>query len=115
MDEKKASLDQKIKQMRKGVLELAILKILSQQEGYGYNIVERLKEHSIIIAEGTVYPILSRLKKEEAISYRWEESTKGPPRKYFFITPEGIEQLQVLSDEFTSFYTKISEILGENK
>ncbi len=83
------ALEEKTKQLRRGILELAILKILAQNEGYGYNIVETLKANEIQIAEGTVYPILSRLCKECAIAYRWEESDKGPPRKYYFLPIKG--------------------------
>ena len=113
MNAKQISIDQKVKQLRKGVLELSVLKILSEKEGYGYNIVETLKAHDIIIAEGTVYPILSRLKKEGAISYRWEESSKGPPRKYYFLTPEGKTLLSELLEEFNEFNKKILKILGD--
>lgn len=106
-------LEQKTKQLRKGILELAILKILSQNEGYGYNIVEMLKNNQINIAEGTVYPILSRLKNEGAITYRWEESTKGPPRKYYFLTEQGIELLRVLMAEWLQLNQSLNNILGE--
>jgi PadR family transcriptional regulator PadR len=78
-------LDQKTKQLRKGILELAILTILSRNEGYGYNIVETMKNNGIQIAEGTVYPILSRLKNEGAISYRWEESKRALPGNITFL------------------------------
>lgn len=105
--------DQRIRQFRKGILELAILKIISGKECYGYHIVEALKEHKISISEGTVYPLLSRLKDEEAISYRWEESSKGPPRKYYFITEKGRELLSLLVVEWRSITRGLEEILGE--
>ncbi|HNW35333.1 MAG TPA: PadR family transcriptional regulator [Candidatus Ozemobacteraceae bacterium] len=105
--------EQKIRQFRKGILELAILKIISGSECYGYHIVEALKDHKISISEGTIYPLLSRLKDEEAISYRWEESTKGPPRKYYVITEKGRELLSLLLDEWRSITHGLEEILGE--
>lgn len=105
-------LEHKTKQLRKGILELAILTILSRNEGYGYNIVETLKEGDIQIAEGTVYPILSRLKNEGAISYRWEESVKGPPRKYYFLTDQGTELLRVLKAEWLQLNHSLNRILG---
>jgi len=105
-------IEQKSKQLRKGILELAILTILSQNEGYGYNIVETLKQCDIQIAEGTVYPILSRLKNEGAISYRWEESLKGPPRKYYFLTEQGVELLRVLKNEWLQLNHSLNQIMG---
>ncbi|HEY9072468.1 MAG TPA: PadR family transcriptional regulator [Candidatus Ozemobacteraceae bacterium] len=71
--------DQKVRQFQKGILELAILKIISEKECYGYHIVEFLKQYRIAISEGTIYPLLSRLKDEEVITYRWEGSSMGPP------------------------------------
>ena len=106
-------LEQKTKQLRKGILELAILTILSRNEGYGYNIVETLKQGDIQIAEGTVYPILSRLKNEGAISYRWEESLKGPPRKYYFLTEQGTELLRALKTEWLQLNHSLNQIMGE--
>lgn len=76
-------------QMRKGVLELCILSIVSQQDAYASDIIEKLKEARMIVVEGTLYPLLTRLKNEGLLSYRWEESTQGPPRKYYRITVEG--------------------------
>ncbi|MFA4863464.1 MAG: PadR family transcriptional regulator [Bacteroidales bacterium] len=76
-------------QMRKGVLELCILSIVSQQDAYASDIIEKLKEARMIVVEGTLYPLLTRLKNEGLLSYRWEESTQGPPRKYYRITDEG--------------------------
>lgn len=105
--------DQKVRQFRKGILELAILKIISVRECYGYHIVEALKDHKISISEGTIYPLLSRLKDEETISYRWEESSKGPPRKYYFITEKGRELLTLLIGEWRSITHGLEEILGE--
>ena len=76
-------------QMRRGVLELCILSILAEQEAYASDIIQRLEESELIVVEGTVYPLLSRLKNAGLLEYRWEESTSGPPRKYYNITNEG--------------------------
>ena len=80
-------------QMRRGVLEYSILLILAAGDGYASSIINKLKEVNIIVAEGTIYPLLIRLKKLELLTYRWEESTQGPPRKYYMITELGRQQL----------------------
>ena len=80
-------------QMRRGVLEYSILLILAGGDGYASSIIQKLKEVNIIVAEGTIYPLLIRLKKLDLLTYRWEESTQGPPRKYYMITELGREQL----------------------
>lgn len=76
-------------QMRKGVLEYCILSILARGEAYPSEILEALKEARMIVVEGTVYPLLMRLKNGGLLTYRWEESTGGPPRKYYSLTPSG--------------------------
>jgi len=76
-------------QMRKGVLEYCILSILSNNDAYASDIIKKLKEAKMIVVEGTLYPLLTRLKNAGLLSYRWEESTQGPPRKYYGITDAG--------------------------
>ena len=76
-------------QMRKGVLELCILLILSRREAYPSDIIEDLRKIGLELPEGTVYPLLTRLKNDGCLTYRWEESSKGPPRKYYKATDEG--------------------------
>lgn len=76
-------------QMRKGVLELSILLVLRQKEAYPSDIIEELKKSGLDVPEGTVYPILTRLKNDGYLTYRWEESPKGPPRKYYMSTETG--------------------------
>ena len=76
-------------QMRKGVLEYCILAIISEGEIYPSDIIGRLKESSLLVAEGTVYPLLNRLKTMELLSYQWVESNAGPPRKYYRLTEKG--------------------------
>ena len=70
-------------QMRKGVLEYCILSIITEKEVYASDIIGRLKDAKLIVVEGTLYPLLTRLKNDGLLSYRWEESKSGPPRKYY--------------------------------
>lgn len=76
-------------QMRKGILEYCILSILKHEEAYPSDIIEKLKKAKLIVVEGTLYPLLTRLKNSKLLQYRWEESTSGPPRKYYSITEKG--------------------------
>ena len=80
-------------QMRKGVLEYCILCILSRKEAYASSILEELKAVGMLVVEGTLYPVLIRQKNQGLLSYRWEESPQGPPRKYYVITEKGRAQL----------------------
>jgi PadR family transcriptional regulator PadR len=75
--------------MRKGVLEFCILSIIKQGEAYPSDIIEKMKEAKLDILEGTLYPLLTRLKNAELLTYRWVESSSGPPRKYFTLTEKG--------------------------
>ena len=83
-------------QMRKGVLEYCILSILNKKEAYASSILGELKQANMIVVEGTLYPLLIRQKNQGLLTYRWEESTQGPPRKYYVITPKGRETLRLL-------------------
>lgn len=79
--------------MRKGVLEYCILSILSRQEAYASSLIDAMKQANMIVVEGTLYPLLIRQKNQGLLTYRWEESTQGPPRKYYMITDKGRELL----------------------
>lgn len=83
-------------QMRKGILEYCILSILSRGDSYAPQIISELKESDMIVVEGTLYPLLARQKNQGLLSYRWEESPQGPPRKYYMITDRGREVLDQL-------------------
>lgn len=83
-------------QMRKGILEFCILSILNSKEAYPSEVLEKLKDAKLIVVEGTLYPLLTRLKNMELLTYRWEESTSGPPRKYYSITEKGNKTLGTL-------------------
>ena len=78
-------------QMRKGILEYCILSVLSRSSCYASDIIKELKEAKVIVVEGTLYPLLTRQKNAGLLSYRWEESQQGPPRKYYELTKEGKE------------------------
>lgn len=83
-------------QMRKGVLEFCILSILKNGEAYPSDILVRLKKANLIVVEGTIYPLLTRLKNSDLLTYRWEESKSGPPRKYYTLTEPGAAFLKNL-------------------
>jgi len=85
-------------QMRKGVLEFCILSILKKGEAYPSDIIEQLKKSKMIVVEGTIYPLLTRLKNGEVLEYRWEESKSGPPRKYYSLSKKGEELLVGLEE-----------------
>ena len=87
-------------QMRKGILEYCILSIIHRQEVYTSDILEALRQANLLVVEGTLYPLLSRLKNNGLLKYRWQESTDGPPRKYFSLTEEGEEMLTTLDQEW---------------
>lgn len=84
-------------QMRKGILEFCILSILKERDYYTSEILDELKKVKLLVVEGTVYPLLTRLKNDDVLTYRWEESTSGPPRKYYKLTEKGEEFLQELA------------------
>ncbi len=83
------NVDNAKSQMRKGMLEYCILLLLSREASYAIDIITRLKEAELIVVEGTLYPLLTRLKKDGLLSYEWRESTQGPPRKYYQLTMDG--------------------------
>jgi len=85
-------------QMRKGVLEYCILQLLKEEEMYPSDIIDALKQARLIVVEGTLYPLLTRLKNGGILEYRWEESKSGPPRKYYKLTPIGEAFLHELND-----------------
>ncbi len=92
-------------QMRKGVLEYCILSIIKKEEAYPSDIIEKMRAANLVILEGTLYPLLTRLKNAGLLSYRWVESTEGPPRKYFSLTTEGSD----FYNELESTWRELSE------
>ena len=97
-------------QMRKGVLEYCILSILSRKEAYASSIIEELKAANMIVVEGTLYPLLIRQKNQGLLSYRWEESTQGPPRKYYVITEKGREILSEMDSAWQEIVSTINAL-----
>lgn len=97
-------------QMRKGILEYCILTILSKRDSYASYIINELKESEMIVVEGTLYPLLTRQKNQGLLTYRWEESTQGPPRKYYSITSKGKDVLNELDKTWTNLVYTINKI-----
>lgn len=85
-------------QMRKGILELCILHLLGQKSAYASEIIAALKDQELIIVEGPLYPLLTRLKNDGLLEYRWEESSSGPPRKYYSLTEAGSQAREELQN-----------------
>jgi PadR family transcriptional regulator PadR len=101
-------------QMRKGVLEFCILSVLKQKEAYTSEILETLKEAKLLVVEGTIYPLLTRLKNDELLNYRWEESSSGPPRKYYELTKEGEVFLEGLAETWNELSQAVTIITTQN-
>ena len=97
-------------QMRKGILEYCILAILSREDSYAPKIIAELKAAEMIVVEGTLYPILTRQKNAGLLTYRWEESTQGPPRKYYSLTDKGRECLAQLDEAWDELVNQIQTI-----
>ena len=97
-------------QMRKGILEMCILSVLNKKECYAADILKSLKDSGMIVVEGTIYPLLTRLKNAGLLEYRWEESTSGPPRKYYSITKVGEEFLVELDSTWLELKKGVENI-----
>ncbi len=98
-------------QMRKGVLELCIMSIIYDEECYPGDIITRLKESNLIVVEGTLYPLLTRLKNDGLLDYTWRESTSGPPRKYFKITPLGREFYESMKASWSELVEAVNHVV----
>jgi PadR family transcriptional regulator PadR len=101
-------------QFKKGVLELCVLALLSKRDCYGYEIVQEISE-SIDISEGTIYPLLRRLKESAYVTTYLEESTDGAPRKYYKITELGIKDFEILKGEWTDFTKNVDKLMSKKK
>jgi PadR family transcriptional regulator PadR len=97
-------------QMRKGILEYCILSVLSRNSCYASDIIKELKEAEVIVVEGTLYPLLTRQKNAGLLSYRWEESQQGPPRKYYELTEEGRKYLAELDKSWKELVESVNLI-----
>lgn len=96
-------------QMRKGLLELCVLSIIAEKEAYPSDIIKKLKESKLIVVEGTLYPLLSRLKNAELLAYSWKESKSGPPRKYYTLTEQGENFLGALMDTWQELSAAVNQ------
>jgi PadR family transcriptional regulator PadR len=103
-------LDNNKAQMRKGILEYCILSVLSRNSCYASDIIKELKEAEVIVVEGTLYPLLTRQKNAGLLSYRWEESLQGPPRKYYELTEEGKKYLSELDKSWQELVDSVNQI-----
>lgn len=109
MIEKENKPDNNIRsQMRKGILEYCVLLLLSSRRAYPSDIINGLSEASLIVVEGTLYTLLNRLRKEGKLGYEWEESPKGPPRKYYFITETGKATLADMSEAWDEIVANVN-------
>ncbi len=102
-------------QMRKGVLEYCILSILVDKDAYTSEILSTLKDSEMIVVEGTIYPLLTRLKNAGLLAYRWEESTSGPPRKYYALTETGKLFLKELDQSWKNLIKSVNNITEPKK
>ncbi len=102
-------------QMKKGILEYCILAIIKRGEVYASDILEELKQAELIVVEGTLYPLLTRLKNEGLLSYQWVESKSGPPRKYFQLTTEGEVFLNELASAWNELTSSVNQIVLKHK
>ena len=103
-------------QMRKGILELCILNIIaSEVEIYPSEIIARLKESKLIVVEGTLYPLLTRLKNQGLLSYQWVESPSGPPRKYYSLTEDGRACLDELNKTWNELIFAVKQTIKKSK
>ncbi|WP_018676778.1 PadR family transcriptional regulator [Riemerella columbina] len=101
-------------QMRKGILEFCILSLISKKEMYVSDLMTELKDANFDVVEGTLYPLLTRLKNGKYLSYRWEESTGGPPRKYYQLTDSGTLFLEELRTTWQDLIHSVNQIIDKS-
>jgi PadR family transcriptional regulator PadR len=106
----KKTMENAAAQMRKGVLEFAILLIISKKETYASEIISSFKKAKLTVVEGTIYPLLSRLKSSGLLNYNWEESKSGPPRKYYTLTKKGQQFLNAYSQQWQNISDTITNL-----
>ncbi len=108
------NIDNLKSQMRKGMLEFCVLLLLRGRDAYASEIIEKMKEAHLIVMEGTLYPLLTRLKNDGLLTSRWEESPSGPPRKYYSITPLGDQFLEQLKVSWAEINLTVNHLLANN-
>jgi PadR family transcriptional regulator PadR len=109
-DDFKKSLENTGAQMRKGVLEFAIMLVIARKKTYANEIITQLQEVKLTVVEGTIYPLLSRLKNSDLLDYSWEESKAGPPRKYYALTAKGRQFLDGCQEQWNGLATAIANL-----
>lgn len=102
-----------ISQMRKGVLELCLLAIISRKPSYVSDLLEELKQAQLLVVEGTLYPLLTRLKNSGFLSYHWEESRSGPPRKYYKLSEEGETLLAEMKESWNELALSVNGLINQ--
>lgn len=100
-----------VTQLRRGVLEHCVLALLEGEKRYGYDLVTQLSSAGLLASEGTIYPLLSRLRKEELVATTWQESPSGPPRRYYTLTTGGRIAVAQFRDSWTQFKTAVDQIM----
>jgi PadR family transcriptional regulator PadR len=107
-----ASYDALMAQMRRGTLQFCVLALLDEQQRYAFDLVRSLGEvDGMVTSEGTIYPLLSRLRRDAMVTTTWQESDSGPPRKYYRLTPAGRRALSGFTEEWTRFRDAVDELL----
>ena len=101
-------------QMRKGMLEYSIMLLLRVKPCYSSDIIDELEHANLIVVEGTLYPLLNRLKKEGILDYEWQESSAGPPRKYYRLTEAGLQALAQLDENWCNLSNTVTHIKEKN-
>jgi PadR family transcriptional regulator len=108
-------IDSAVAQLRRGVLEYCVLALLGDEERYGYDLVTELSDAGLVASEGTIYPLLSRLRKEELVATSWQESPTGPPRRYYRLSSRGRTALEQFRGSWSDFKTAVDGVLeGRN-
>lgn len=112
----KETEDRVLSQLRRGTLEYCVLAILRERERYGFDLVKELGSvDGMVTTEGTIYPLLTRLRKDGLLDSSWKESTQGPPRRYYRITPKGKRALSAFADEWKRFSASVDRLMeGEH-
>ncbi|MBQ0022429.1 MAG: PadR family transcriptional regulator [Prevotellaceae bacterium] len=109
------NVDNAKSQMRKGMLEYCIMLLLDEKPYYTSDIINRLKEADLLVVEGTLYPLLTRLKNDGILSYQWQESTQGPPRKYYVLTDDGKDVLKQLEAAWNELESTVHNLKMKNE
>lgn len=107
--------DTALTQLRRGALEYCVMALLAGEERYGYDLVVELSDAGLLASEGTIYPLLRRLRTEELVSTTWRESPTGPPRRYYSLTRQGAHALDAFREAWTDFRTAVDRVLAKGE